>query len=127
MDMAGAHTKDFLNKISKYDFGQFILNTEVNLGSKISKLTTQVKDILAHSKKSEEDVATVSYVNNKYVEKVVATECHCWRNVQYLSRDILELVGVLISVRDNALERKTCDVFQEICVDVCDRVKCFIV
>ena len=125
--MAGAHTEAFLNKISKYDFGQLILNTEVNLESKIAKLTTQVKDILAHSKKSEEDVATVSYVNNNYVEKVVSTECHCWRNAQYLRRDILEVVGVLMSIRDNALERKACDVFQKICVDICDRVKCFIV
>ena len=43
MDMAGAHTEAVLNKLSKPDLVQLILNTEANLGSQIAKLTTESK------------------------------------------------------------------------------------
>ena len=46
MNMAGAHTEAFLNKLSKLELVQIILNTEANLGPQISKLTTEVKDLL---------------------------------------------------------------------------------
>ena len=75
--MAGAHTEAFLNKISKPDHARLILSTEVNLGSQIVKLTTEVQDMLAHSKKLEKDFAIVSNVNNNLVERVVATERQC--------------------------------------------------
>ena len=71
--MAGAHTEAVLNKLSKPELVQTILNTEANLGSQIAKLTTEVKDLLAHSKKLEADVAIVRNVNSKLVERVVAT------------------------------------------------------
>ena len=48
--MAGAHTEAVLNKLSKPELVQIILNTEANLGSQIAKLTTEVKDLLDHSK-----------------------------------------------------------------------------
>ena len=44
--MAGAHTEAVLNKLSKLELVQIILNTEANLGPQISKLTTEVKDLL---------------------------------------------------------------------------------
>ena len=75
MDTAGAHTEAVLNIISKLDLVKLILNTDVNLGSKIAKLITEVTDILAHSKKIETDVAIVKNVNN------VTTERQCWGNV----------------------------------------------
>ena len=53
MNMAGAHTEAVLNKFSKPGLVQIILNTEANLESQIAKLTTEVKDLLAHSKKLE--------------------------------------------------------------------------
>ena len=59
MNMAGTHTEAVLNKLSKPDLVQIILNTEANLGSQIAKLTTEVKDLLDHSKKLEADVAIV--------------------------------------------------------------------
>ena len=59
MNMAGANTKAVLNKLSKPDLVQIILNTEANLRSQIAKLTTEVKDLLDHSKKLEADVAIV--------------------------------------------------------------------
>ena len=46
MNMAGAHTEAVLNKLSKLELVQIILNTEANLGPQISKLTTEVKDLL---------------------------------------------------------------------------------
>ena len=46
MNMAGAHTEAVLNKLSKLQLVQIILNTEANLGPQISKLTTEVKDLL---------------------------------------------------------------------------------
>ena len=55
----------------KPDLVQLILNTEANLGSQIAKLTTDVKDLLAHSTKLEADVAIVKNVNSKLVERVV--------------------------------------------------------
>ena len=54
-----------------------ILNTGANLGSQIAKLTTEVKDLLGHSKKLGVDVAIVMNVNSKLVERVVATERQC--------------------------------------------------
>ena len=87
--MAGAHTEAVLNKLSKPDLVQIILNTEANLGSQIAKLTTEVKDLLAHSKKLEADVAIVKNVSSKLAERVVANECQCWENAQYSRRDTL--------------------------------------
>ena len=119
--MAGAHTEAVLNNLSKPELVQIILNTEANLGSQIAKLTTEVKNLLDHSKKLEADVTIVRNVNTKLVERVVATERQCWENTQYSRRYRLEVVGIPMSVRDNVLEQKVCDVIQEIGVDICDR------
>ena len=109
--MAGAHTEAVLNKLSKPELVQIILNTEANLGSQIAKLTTEVKDLPAHSKKLEADLAIVRNLNSKLVERVVATEGQCWENAQYSRKDTLEVVEIPMSVRDNVLEQKVCDVF----------------
>ena len=119
--MAGARTEAVFNKPSKPELVQIILNTEANLGSQIAKLTTEVKNLLDHSKKLEADVTIVRNVNNKLVERVVSTERQCWENAQYSRRDTLEVVGIPMPVRDNVLEQKVCDVIQEIGVDICDR------
>ena len=120
--MAGAHTGAVLNKLSKLELVQIILNTEANLGSQITKLTSEVKNLLDNSKKMDEaDVAVVRNVNNKLVERVAEREHQCWENAQYSRRDALEVVGIPMSVRDNFLEQKVSDVIQEIDVDICDR------
>ena len=119
--MAGVHTEAVLNKLSKPELLQIILNTEANLGSQIAKLTTEVKNLLDHSKKLEADVAIVRNVNDKLVESAVLTERQCWENAQYSRRDTLEVVGIPMSVRDYVLEQKVCDVIQKIGVDICDR------
>ena len=69
MDMAGADTENVLNKLSEPDLVQLILNTGANLVSQIAKLTTEVKDLLVHSKKLEADVAIVRNVYSKLVER----------------------------------------------------------
>ena len=66
-------------------------------------------------------MAIVTNVNNKFVKRVVATVGQCWENAQYSRRDTLEVIGIPMSVRDNVLEQKVCDVIQEIGVDICDR------
>ena len=119
--MAGAHTEAVLSKLSKPELVQIILNTEDNLGSQITKLTTEVKDLLVHSKKLETDVAIVRNVNSKLVERVVATERQCWENAQYLRRDTLEVVGIAMSFRDSVLEQKVCDVLDIYWRDICWR------
>ena len=121
MNKAGAHTEAVLKKLSKSELVQIVLNTEANLGSQNAKLTTEFKDLLAHSKQLEADLAIVRNVNSKLVESVVATERQCWENAQYSTGDKLEVVGIPMSVRDNVPEQKIYDVFQEIGVDVCDR------
>ena len=47
--MAVAQTEAVLNKPSKPDLVQLLLNTETNLRSQIAKLTTEVIDLLTHS------------------------------------------------------------------------------
>ena len=127
MDLAGAHTEAVLNKVSKPDLVQLILNTEANLRSQIAKLTIEVKDLLAYSKKLEAYLAIVRNVNSKLEDRVVAIKRPCLENAQYSRRDTLEVVGIPTSIRENVLEQKVCDVFQEIDVVyvimtfVCDR------
>ena len=115
MNIARPHIEAVLNKLGKSELVQIILNTEANLGSQIAKVTTEVKDLLAHSKNLEADVAIVRNVNSKLAERVVTTER------LYSRSDTVEVVGIPMFIRDNALEQKVCDVFQEIGVDICDR------
>ena len=116
--MAGANTEAVLGKPVLV---QIILNTEANLGLQIAILTTEVKNLLDHSKKLEADVATVRNVNNKLVGRFVATEHQYWENTQYSRKDTFEVVGIPKPVRDNVLEQKVCDLIQQTGVDICDR------
>ena len=56
MVMAGAHTDTALNQFGKSDLVKLILTTEAYLESQIAKLTTEVKDLLPHSKTLEAEV-----------------------------------------------------------------------
>ena len=114
--MAWAHTEAALNIISLPELSF----TDVNLRSQIAKLITEVTGILAHYKKLETDVAIVNNVNNTLVKTVVTTERHCWGNAWYLRKDMLEVAGLLKSVRNNVLQWKVFEVFQETDEDICD-------
>ena len=69
--MAGIHTEAVLNKLTKRELIQFLLNTEANMGVQISTLTAEVKELSSYLKKLEVDVAIVKNVNSKLVEQLV--------------------------------------------------------
>ena len=73
--MAGALTEAILNKFSKPNLGI--------LGSQIVKLSTEVKDLLANSKKLDADVAFVRNVNSKLTGRFAATECQTREGAKY--------------------------------------------
>ena len=61
---------------------------------------------------------------------MVETERQCWANFQYSRLECLEVLGIPISVKDDALEDKLLDIFREIGVEIgqrdiqaCHRVK----
>ena len=111
--MAGALTEAILNKFSKPNLGI--------LGSQIVKLSTEVKDLLANSKKLDADVASVRNVNSKLTGRFAATECQIRENAKYWRWDKLKVVGIPTATTKNVLEQKVCDTFQEIGVDLSDR------
>ena len=55
------------------------------------------------------------------MERVMQTERQCWTNAQYSRRDIIEVIGVLSSMRDKDLEDKVRNIFGEIGVNVNER------
>ena len=114
MNMVGAHTEAVLNKLSKPELVRIILNAEANLGSQIAKLATEIKDLLAHSKKLEADMAIVRNVNSKLVERVVATKRQCWENAQYSRRDELKVVGYQCLFGTMSLSRRFVTCFRKL-------------
>ena len=100
---------------------QLVLQTEANLASQITNLTTEVKDLLGYFKKLEADLAVTKDVNSKPMERVVQTERHCWANAQYSRRDTVEVIGILSSIRDQDLEGKVRNIFEEIGVNIDER------
>ena len=69
--MAGIHTEAVLNKLTKRELIQFLLNTEANMRAQISTVTAEVKELSSYLKKLEVDVAIVKNVNSKLVEQLV--------------------------------------------------------
>ena len=65
---SGVHTVAVLNKLTKSELIQLLLNTEANLGSQISDLCMKVKNILNHFMKLEVDVAIYRNVGDKLAE-----------------------------------------------------------
>ena len=48
--MTGTHTGAVLNKLTKPELVQLLLNTEANMGSQISTLTAEVKESSSYLK-----------------------------------------------------------------------------
>ena len=119
--MAGTHTEAVLNKLTKPELVQLLLNTDANMEAQISILTAEVKEWSSYLKKVETDVVTVKNVNSKLVEQLVQTERHCWENAQYSRRECLELIEIPTSVKDNVLEEKVCGFFHELGVEIGQR------
>ena len=72
--MAGTHTEAVLNKLTKPELVQLLLNTEANVGAQISTLTAEVKELSSYLKKLEANVAIAKNVNSILVEQLVQTE-----------------------------------------------------
>ena len=102
--LATTHTEAVLNKLSKSQLVQLVLQTEVSQVSQITNLTIEVKDLPGYFKKLETDLAVTKNVNSKLIERVVQTERQCWDNAQYSLRDTTEVIGIPSSVRDQDLE-----------------------
>ena len=119
--MTGTHTEAVLNKLTKPELVQLLLNTGANMGAQISILTAEVKEWSSYLKKVETDVVTVENVNSKLVGQLVQTERHCWENAQYSRRECLELIEIPTSVNDNVLEEKVCGFFHVLGVEIGQR------
>ena len=119
--MATTHTEAVLNKVSKSELVQLVLQTEASLASQITNLATEVKDLLGYFKKLESDLAVTKNVNSKLMERVVQTEKQCWANAQYSRRDTIEVIRIPSSIRDKDLEDKVRNIFGEIGVNVNER------
>ena len=119
--MATTHTEAVLNKLSKSELVQLVLQTEASLASQITNLTTEVKDLLGYFKKLESELAVTKNVNSKLMERVVQTERQCWANAQYSRRDTIEVIGIPSPIRDKDLEDKVRNIFGEIRVKVNER------
>lgn len=69
-----------MNKLSKTELVQLLLNTEANMGAHIASLTAGVKEINNHLKMLEADVALTKNVNSRLENQLVETERQCWAN-----------------------------------------------
>ena len=116
--MATTHTEAVLNKPSKSELVQLVLQSEASLASQITNLTTEVKHLLGYLKKLESGLAVTKNVNSKLVDRVVQTERQCWANAQYSRRYTIEVIGIHSSIRDKDLEDKVRNIFGEIGVNV---------
>ena len=62
--MAGTHAEAILNKLSKPELVQLLLNTEANMGAHTATLTAEIKEINNRLNKLEADVAITKNVNS---------------------------------------------------------------
>ena len=49
------------------------------------------------------------------------TEIQCWANAQFSRRNTIEVVGIPLSIRDQDLESKMRNIFEEIGVNIDER------
>ena len=116
--MATTHTEAVLNKLSKPELVQLVLQTKASLASQITNLATEVNELLGYFKKLEANLVVTKNVNSKPMERVVQTERQCWANAQYSRRDTAEVVGIPSSIRDQDFESKMYNIFEETGVNI---------
>lgn len=78
--MAGLHTDAVLNKLSKRELVQLVLNTDAKMGFHISSIANEIKYLLAYFKRLEEEVTILQKANEKLVERLADNERLCWGN-----------------------------------------------
>ena len=71
--MAGTYAETILNKISKLELVQQLLNTETNIDAHIATLTVEIKEINNYMNKLEADFAVTKNVNSRLVDQLVET------------------------------------------------------
>ena len=119
--MVRTHAETILNKLSKPEFVQLLLNTEANMGAHVATLTAEIKEINNHLNELQANVAVTKNVNFRSVDQLVEAERQYWANVQHCRHEYLEVVGIPTSVKDDALEDKVINVFPEIGVKIGQR------
>ena len=55
------------------------------------------------------------------MKRLVQAERQCWANAQYSHRDTVEVVGIPSFIRDQDLEGKVRNIFEEIGVNIDER------
>ena len=112
--VATTHTEAVLNKLSKSELVQLVLQTEASLASQITNRITEVKNLHGCFKKLEADLAVTKNVNIKLMEREVQTERQCQANSQYSRRHTIEVIAIPSSIKDQDLEDKVRNIFGEI-------------
>ena len=96
--MATTYTEAVLNKLSKSELVQLVLQTEASLDSQFTDLTTAVKDLLRYFR-----------------------ELDCLTNSHYSRQNTIEVIGIPSCIRDQNLEDKVRNIFGEIGVNIDER------
>ena len=91
------------------------------MGSKISAMSSEIKDLLEHIRKLEANVAALKNVNEKLMKRITDNQRQCWANAQYSQCECLQVVCIPSSVGETVLEDKVCQVFD---VDERDMQSC---
>ena len=115
--MSRTHTEAVLNKLTKPELVQLLLNTEDNLRAEIPTLTAEVKELSSYFKKLEADPGIAENVNSRLVELLVRIERHCWKRAHYSRHECPELIGIPRSVKDDVVKEKVCRIFMNLALE----------
>ena len=66
-------------------------------------------------------MAVTKNVNSKLMERVLQTKRQYWANAQYSHRETVEVIGIPSSIRDQDLEGKMRNIFEEISANIDER------
>ena len=83
--MLGTHTEEVLNKLSKPELVQLLLNNEDNMGSHIVASTAETKKINNQLMKLQTHVTVTKTVNSRLADQLVEVERQCWVKCLLLS------------------------------------------
>lgn len=72
--MVRTHTEAALKKLSNQELVQLFLNIEVNMDSKLSAMSSDIKDLLKYFRKFKADVALLKKLNKNLLEQITDTE-----------------------------------------------------
>ena len=85
--MTGAYTGDTLKSLTKLHIIDWFLKMQEHTTSKISNLTSEIRNLNANFKRLEWDVEVCKKVNDALVKQVASLERQCWRNRAVLPKE----------------------------------------